>query len=40
MPELILTIKILVTRQKVRFYTNIYRICEKIEHYLLTHKKE
>lgn len=40
MDKLILAIKILVSEQKVKFYTAICSICEKIEHYLLTHKKE
>ena len=40
MKKLILVIKILVAEQKVKFYTSICSICEKIEHYLLTHKKE
>lgn len=40
MKKLILVIKILVAEQKVKFCTAICSICEKIEHYLLTHKKE
>ena len=38
MKMIILVIKILVAEQKVKFYTAICSICEKIEHYLLTHK--
>lgn len=31
MEELVLVIKILITEQKVKFYTTISRICEKIK---------
>ena len=39
MDKLILIIKILVTEQKVKFYTAVYRVCERIERYIKTHRK-
>ncbi len=39
MDKLILVIKILVAEQKVKFYTAICSICEKIERFIETHRK-
>ena len=39
MDKLILIIKILVTEQKVKFYTAVCRVCERIERYIKTHRK-
>lgn len=34
MEKFILILKILITEQKVKFYTSVCKICEKIERYL------
>ena len=39
MDKLILIIRILVTEQKVKFYTAVCRVCERIERYIKTHRK-
>ncbi len=39
MDKLILVIKILVTEQKVKFYTAVCHVCEKIERFIETHRK-
>jgi len=39
MDKVILVFKILVTEQKVKFYTTICSICEKIERYLEINRK-
>nr|DAU24763.1 MAG TPA: Thioredoxin [Caudoviricetes sp.] len=39
MDKLILIIKILVTEQKVKFYTAVCRVCERIERYIEIHRK-
>lgn len=39
MEKLILLIKILITEQKVKFYTAICNTCKKIERFLSTHQK-
>lgn len=39
MDKVILVIKILITEQKVKFYTAICSICEKIERYLEINRK-
>ena len=39
MDKLILIIKILVTEQKVKFYTAVCRVFERIERYIEIHRK-
>lgn len=39
MDKLVLVIKILVTEQKVKFYTAVCSVCEKIERYIEIHRK-
>lgn len=39
MEKLILLIKILITEQKVKFYTAICNTCKKIERFLSVHQK-
>lgn len=39
MDKVILCLKILITEQKVKFYTSICNICEKVERYLVNHQK-
>lgn len=39
MEKLILLIKILITEQKVKFYTAICNTCKKIERFLSVHRK-
>ncbi len=39
MEKLILLIKILITEQKVKFYTAICNMCKKIEYFLSAHRK-